>query len=83
MYNAPYSTQPSAPPLYPNEAADYLRPVPPVRSEFAGSRYDDTLLPPKVPKRMDISSTNDQPMSRRSLDDAVDAGIRRVNIISC
>lgn len=83
MYNAPHSTQPSAPPLYPSEAAEYLRPVPPVRSEFAGSRHDDTLLPPKVPKRMDIPSTNDRPMSRRSLDNAVDAGIRRVNIFSC
>ena len=66
--------------MYP-ESADHIRPVPPVRSEFNRHAQEETLLPPKVPKRMDKPEDHDRPISRRSLADAVDQGLRRVSIL--
>lgn len=75
-----YPEQPSAPPMYP-AAADHIRPVPPVRSEFNRYAHEEALLAPKVPPRMDIPADHARPISRRSLANAVDEGLRRVSIL--
>ncbi|CAF2898769.1 unnamed protein product [Rotaria sp. Silwood2] len=52
MASYAYRQEPSAPPMYPE--VDNIRPVPPIRSEFTRHPQEENLLPPKVPKRMDI-----------------------------
>ncbi len=64
-----YHQEPSAPPMYPI-VHDRINPIPPVRSEFIRDPQEQTLLPPKVPERMDKPSTRSN----------VDTGLRRVNI---
>ncbi|CAF1270152.1 unnamed protein product [Rotaria sordida] len=65
MASYAYRQEPSAPPMYP-EVND-IRPVLPVRSELNRHPQEETLLPPRVPVRMD------KPTSRSP----VDAGLRR------
>ncbi|CAF1102418.1 unnamed protein product [Rotaria sordida] len=65
MASYAYRQEPSAPPMYP-EVND-IRPVLPVRSELNRHPQEETLLPPRVPERMD------KPTSRSP----VDAGLRR------
>ena len=48
---------PSAPPMYP-EVVDNIHPVPPVRSEFSRHPQEESLLPPRVPVRMDKPSSS-------------------------
>ena len=63
-----YHQEATAPPMYPD--VDNIRPIPPVRSEFARHPQEENLLPPKPPERMD------KPSSRLPTDDR----LRRVNI---
>jgi hypothetical protein len=69
---------PFSPPMYP-ESVDNIRPVPPLRSEFAHSPQEQPLLPP-VPERMDIPSQKDATLTRQVIEEVINGVFQRVNL---
>jgi hypothetical protein len=65
--------------MYP-EPDDNIRPVPPVRAEFAHNPQEEHLLP-QIPERMDKPGQNSSTISRQVIEEITDAALQRVNLI--